>query len=381
MVTNLPNTREDKAKNRLNLLRQAVKEGKSIHKIALDNNISTSYLYQLKSRYLNASNRKDKLKALTPLEDWQRKGKSLSDEQIKEILIVLLANPKLGLLKLASQIYANNGKQIVSISGIQSFFSFFNLNKKSKRQSFARWAKKLSIEELIDILRLSLQRKDKKTPLKPEQRLQAIRLTDTGAPISSICFLYKISRKSFYKWYKRYHQSLPGKEYEAVTNKKPEIERYWGQISQEKEKEILNAVLQNPALSTHKLAQIIEGVGNHGIQNVLKRKDLNTYEKRLTYSQEQYQPVTISTPVVPELPRKEAEVVPSISAIPPPPPSFASRARGILAGLFSGVFLALVLALPIYSWFNLIITAPTLSSKLGLLFATLALIVGSFFFA
>ena len=51
-------------------------------------------------------------------------------------------------------------------------------------------------------------------------------------------------------------------------------------VSKEQVKNVIDLVVAYPERSTHEIAQALPAVGNHGVQNVLMRLNLNTIQKR-----------------------------------------------------------------------------------------------------
>ncbi|GEM_PF-3462261 len=136
--------------------------------------------------------------------------------------------------------------------------------------------------------------------LSPKSRLLMVERVKAGESVAKICRLYKVSRPVFYKWFKRYDEAGEGQKLEALWDQKPKIERYYNQTPEEYEQSVLAAVRQYPELSSHKLVWVLPQIGdkpilgNHGVQNVLKRHDLTTYNRRFAYSQAYHQPTPIS---------------------------------------------------------------------------------------
>ena len=377
MVKNLPKAGKLSASARYESVFEAVSGKKSVSWVCKKYGISRSFFYKLKSKYLQAGDSKrEKLKSLKPNHKCQRGGKKLSEDQVGEILSVIFKNPEYGIKKALQQIYAKRHKQIVSHGGIQSFLLKLNLRTKRQRKLFIKWARRLSREKVVDLVCLSLARYKRKEPLLPEERLKVVKLVDEGAPIVQACTLFRITRRNFYKWQRRYHQSASGREYQAVTDKKPVIERYWRQVTEGQVEAIVKIVVEHPDYSTHKIAEILKWIGNHGVQNVFRRLNLNTYEKRLAYAREKG---PVVTPVFGLLNRvvKLIGRIPVISAIPPPArEKIASlKAPFVLACTSSAVASSLFVF-----WLGIMSSAPTLNSQIGLFFASVALLMGSFFF-
>jgi len=125
--------------------------------------------------------------------------------------------------------------------------------------------------------------------MKPElttsQKVSLIQKVNAGQKVSEVCHQAQISRKTFYKWKKRFDQASEFEKFKALQPQKPTQIHSPKRIQFEIEKLILKIVSQHPEFSSHKIAEIVSdlGIGHHGVQNVLERYSLNTYEKRLAY--------------------------------------------------------------------------------------------------
>ncbi|MCM8787626.1 MAG: transposase, partial [Candidatus Omnitrophica bacterium] len=119
-----------------------------------------------------------------------------------------------------------------------------------------------------------------------QQKIETIRLfLEKKYSIAEIGRQLGISRLTFYRWLKKYLNSKPEARILALTDNPVKGENHWKAVKPDLEKEILKIVEDHPDYSSHKIASLLENVGNHGIYNVLKRNNLNTYEQRLAYSQ------------------------------------------------------------------------------------------------
>jgi|GEM_PF-993793 len=98
--------------------------------------------------------------------------------------------------------------------------------------------------------------------------------------VCQICREYNLSRDTFYKWLRRWRLG------EGFSDKTRKWSHFARQATDEQIFEVLELVKANPRLSSHKIVKFLPQVGgrpvlgNHGVQNVLKRFDLSTYGKR-----------------------------------------------------------------------------------------------------
>lgn len=133
---------------------------------------------------------------------------------------------------------------------------------------------------------------EQKKKLSPYKRQELIERVAAGEEVVKLAKLYGISRKSIYKWYKRYESSLLAKKTPTFQDKKPVIEHYYKQTPEKYEEVVLDAVRKYPELSPHRLPYVLPHIGekpiigSHGVQNVLRRHDLSTYDKRVVYATE-----------------------------------------------------------------------------------------------
>lgn len=237
-------------------------------------------------------------------------------------------------------------------------------------------------------------------------------------PVTQVCRDLHISKTIFYKWLKKYKTAgtisavpqhiletkpdavdtnilttaLPEqispdaitphvfdehRALSALEDKKPQITRFHNQVKEEYEALILNAVSEYPELSSHQLVKVLPMVGSrpvvghHGVQNVLRRHDLNTYEKRLAFTKTHK-----STPFVFNFSIKSfLSILSSIARLP-----FHTRNR-LLAGLtaFSLPVGLSVIMLGFWNYLLMYAQAPSLSVGIGYIFASAALFLGTFF--
>src|SRR3989344_7550258 len=117
-------------------------------------------------------------------------------------------------------------------------------------------------------------------------------LLQDGKP-TDVAGKYGISRTTLYKWIRRYREAADDDKWGAIESKRPVITRYFNQVHPEFEKRILLEVSRHPEYGVRRLITTVPRfrgkpvVGHHGIQNILKRNNLNTFEFRLEYAKAQ----------------------------------------------------------------------------------------------
>ena len=154
------------------------------------------------------------------------------------------------------------------------------------RKTFYSWLKKYkSSKTNIVHLALSDKRFKKIFSFKTLDQKEKLLIINKGlakeASVSEICTNYQISRKTFYKWLKRYQERGENGLYDL----RPKGKDHYRAISKETEEIVLQYIAQNPTLSVHRLTRELDFIGHHGIQNLLLHQDLNTIAKRQLFAQ------------------------------------------------------------------------------------------------
>src|SRR3989344_2008686 len=202
-----------------------------------------------------------------------------------------------------------------------------------------------------------------------------------GITISEVCRKFGISRVIFYRLRKRYETA--GRAFSALEDKERKVERFGRQAPGEVEEKIKQIVISNPLLSSHKISAFMRTqsdvpvLGNHGVHNVLKRLDLNTIDKRILFAQgsaaslPKVKVAPLYTPTMPMY-RLRMLLAPFVTI---PKLLLTKPKKGIWYLLFG------ILPLVIFAfWTRLLLTAPSGTSLIGLIFASIALTFGLFFF-
>jgi len=125
--------------------------------------------------------------------------------------------------------------------------------------------------------------------LSPKHRLRLVeKVIKDGESVSDICRKLGISRTIFYYWKRRYERADKERKLEYLNDKE---RRYYQQATPEQEKEVLRAVIKHPSFSSPQIVNYLAQkhrqpiIGNHGVQNILKRNNLNIYSQRLIHQQ------------------------------------------------------------------------------------------------
>ncbi|MFC1727418.1 transposase, partial [Patescibacteria group bacterium] len=378
---------------KIKVIKQVLNRGVSVSEACRRHGISRPTYYRWLEKYQQSSPDQKFTSLSSQVAQGDRHWRRLKANQETKVLEAVAKNPTFSVHQLDQAIPS------IGHHGIQSILERYQLSLNSQRLLFAQRYKK-KFESSID------------------HKLRVIGDYEAGESVSRVCLKHNISRQTFYRWHRLY-QKDPSQAYSTLASKRPKGETHWKTVDQQTSANILSLVTKHPEYSTHKIARQIRAVGNHGVQNVLKRLNLNTFEKRLAYSQAQ---LPTSAPVfgLAGRLRKLIGSIPSISAIPPPTsPPTSLKLRGMnwlrgagpaLLGLLTPIikllsgqygplgpfakqalspllrpFIASLLVSLLFSnfsayWLNMIANTPTLGGKVGMFFASMALLIGGFFF-
>src|SRR3989344_3811421 len=245
------------------------------------------------------------------------------------------------------------------------------------RKTFYSWLKKYK-KSKPNVIRFKLaDRRFKrifsfKTLNQADKLLLINKVLAGHAPVSALCREFRLSRKTFYKWLKRYQEL--GED--GLSEARPAGERHHRAIPQENRQEVLDFVAKNPHYSVHRLAQELNFIGHHGIQNLLAREDLNTLAKRQLFAQgyvdESRVKVKVAPQYVPEMTmfRLRQLIAPFVTI----PKLVWLFTRGQILLIF-----IILLGFYFYKITWAIITSPA-GTPVGTFFAAVSLTFGLFFF-
>ncbi|KPJ70705.1 hypothetical protein AMJ51_01185, partial [Microgenomates bacterium DG_75] len=339
--------------------------------------ISRTLFYRWLKRYKKEGSVKPKKRAkVTP--------RRVSKEHVLKILEIVLAHPEWSSQKISLNLPKIDEKPIVGNHGVQNVLERLGLNTYEKRRRFVEKAKNLSIEESLKIAKgEEIEEKEVLRPaligkeLTPQQRLEMIeRVVKYGENVSKVCLDFQISRPAFYKWLRRYQIAPEDKKLEALQDKKPKIERYYRQTPKLYEGAVLDVVAKYPQLGVKKIIEVLPQiagkpiVGYHGVQKVLERHSLNTYEQRLAYAQAQITPTIRLIASLKELGTQFIYL----------PAEIRIRVVRFATVTFFSTFATTVI-LGFLGYLATISTGVPAPARIGFGFASIALMVGSVFFA
>lgn len=295
------------------------------------------------------------------------------------VLKIASVNPGLGPFKIAREL--KKRKISLSTRTIWKILKEMNLETRTKREEHSYY------------FRTPKQSKDKTLPghlrLSPEARKRMIeRVINLNEKVSDVAREMGTTRKTFAKWKKRYLEAQKKGQniLLCLGDQHPLASRHPRGASQKVVEAVINIIVENPELSSHKIAEKLQTIGNHGVQRVLARLNLNKYEFRLAYAQAQKAQVKpVFASFFDRIKLVWERFIPSLAPAPPPEvptiQKFPSKFRflPLAKPFFASSFLMSTFSLGILFWARLL-GAQTPSSAIGLVFATVGLLMGTFFF-
>jgi glycosyltransferase involved in cell wall biosynthesis/transposase len=217
--------------------------------------------------------------------------------------------------------------------------------------------------------------------LTSQERIEVVeRVLINHEKVKDVCARYGISRPIFYRLKKRYLLAKPEERSWALSDRLPIPKHPYHLISPEIEEEILSFVARYPELSSKKIVQVlplVDGkplVSNKGVQNVLRRHNLSTYEKRLIYSRlhEPFWIPRITLAEIPYIPLKLWRLLFAPFATIPRLLFLVTRGALLFIFLFIVGFIG-------FQWLQILARAQA-GERIGLFFASISLFFGFLFF-
>jgi len=357
---------------------KSVKRGITVTSACQKADISRTTFYKWLKIYRKAASRSKNKALRSKIVCGQSHWNSISPEIKRKVIKIALKNPDCTIRQIYDKVCKSIVKESISTKGIWTILNQKGLNTSDKRHTF------------IDCYGQSLIKQ-----IAVDEKLAAIRRYLSGDRVTDICNDLQISRTIIYKWYGRYHQAPIEEQKKYLTSLRPKGEKHWRFIPGI-EKKVLKIVFRNPELSCHKIASYLPVqnnkpiLGSHGVHNLLKKLNLSRYTLRLAYSQANRK-VIIPIPGLLITLRKIFGAIPAISCLPPPffhvwierLRSFPRlQDKKVLLRIFYLSFFASLTLNNLFGFWlvKVVATEPTFLGKIGILFATLSLAFGSFFF-
>ncbi len=294
----------------------------------------------------------------------------------RNILRIVTANPEFGPQKISKEL--KKRQKYLSSRSVWVVLKDLKLNSSGERVDYAYK------------YREPTQAKDPNFPvhlrLTPEVRKRmAEEVILSGRKVNEVCTEFQVPRKTFAKWKNRYLAAQKaGKDILlALSDQHPEGPAHPRGASEQAVRAVLDLVVENPVLSSHKIADALPVIGNHGVQNILNRNNLNLHELRQAYSKARKE-VAVVEPVpagfFDRIRLVLEQFVPSLAPAPPPegvPPY--RRAGPLFKFFFISSILASLITYSTTYWINLLFSVPA-GQAVGFIFAAIALFMGSIFF-
>src|SRR3989344_6740373 len=377
------------ARQKLNILRQAQK-GESVSSLCLKYGISRKTFYKWQKRYELSGYLKKALVEKTPVRTRASVHPRKVAQKTEQLILEIIAKqPALSIPKIVELLPKTaDGKPRVSYYGVQRVLERRKISTTQLRLSFAQEFKKRKTWKSVQLpLRLSAPLRGK---LSARQKFHLLSHVGEGETVTLLCKKYGISRKTFYKWKNRFER-FEGREQVLTLLEKtrtfPRTTNHPRKVAVELEGKILEIVAEHPTFSVPKILDELprrsDGsfpLSYYAVQRVLERNNLSILSQRIEYAKGQ-QGAVPSIVVPAELPEdilvqkvrpRFAGVVPAIKGV------FAyakaSRQRFLLVAMSVGSFGFLF-----YSYLLMLAQAEP-GTHLGLIFASIALLFGVFFF-
>jgi len=333
--------------------------GEALSKVCREAGISRTIFYSWLKKYQQAAPGSKKIVLKSRVARGEKHWRRIAPVIERKIVKTALQNSSFSPQKISTKVG-------VSSHGVWNVLKNHSLNTKERRENYLyKYGNSLI-----------------KTP-STDEKLTMIRRFEEGEKVAKLCQEFNLSRPSFYKWLKRYQKASEDNKRVVLETWRPKEEEHWRHVPEAKEL-VLGVVHESPQLSPAKISQQLPIkaekpiLGSHGVYNLLRRLNLNTYPQRLAFAQTQ--PVISQVQPIPWQSRVRQvfeTFVPQVA--PAPPPKLASSFRR--AGL---PFIASLLSTTIFStlfvfWLS-IFAGQSPGVQIGLSFATISLLVGSFFF-
>ena len=352
------------AQERQKLIERVILGKEPVAKVCREAGISRVLFYRWLKKYRQAG---ESVEALAPGEKKPPiSPRKVTPEQEKQILAIVKEHPQWSTKKISAALPKDpSGKPVVGNHGVQNVLKRQDLSTKEKRIAYVKEISKPKEKVLTGV------------KLTPKQKLEMLERVVIGKEeVSKVCQEYGISRTLFYRLKKRYEEAALEERLQAVSPQVRYIKRYWRQTPERYEQTVLNLVVKHPEYSVRRIVRHLPKVagvpvvGHHGVQNILRRHNLSLYEQRFAYSQAQITPVIRLITAV-------EQAFAKLFVFPPETRAAIVRFASVTA--FSAF--STVAVLGILGYFVTITAGVPVPSRIGLIFATIALGMGSVFFA
>ncbi|OGD98856.1 hypothetical protein A3B54_03930 [Candidatus Curtissbacteria bacterium RIFCSPLOWO2_01_FULL_42_50] len=287
--------------------------------------------------------------------------RSIKGKREKLVLEVVLKNPHWSSHQISKYLKSyKNGSYYISNHGVHNILKKHLLNTENLRIEFT------GKHPVRSVFSARFSDYEKYLVLQEAEK--------NGLTISRVCRKFHISRYTYYAWLKKYQEE---RTIASLAHNRPRGEDHPRFVGDKIRKPVLDLVAANPEYSVHQLHRQLAGIsGHHAIQNLLLREGLNTYDRRLAYAQSlpADRQVKVAPQYVPEIPVYRLRHLIA---------HFATVPRLLFANPKKGIWYLVFGILPLFVfflWIRLLLGAGPGSSTLGMIFASVALTFGLFFF-
>lgn len=318
-----------------------ISTGESVTVIARELGVARKTLYIWSKRYSSSANRNKPQSLDSRYVSGNNHHKSVSKSLRFKLLTLVVKHPSWSLNQYADALKMGR-------HGIYNALRRFDLTTVDGRLAFSNLyygPGKLETDIKVSIIR-SIERGD--------------------VSIAEIAREYHISRKTIYRWIKQYQDS------HDLTPCYVKGQDHHKSFASKDVDTILGMVRKYPESSIHELARLTD-YSSHGIYNVLSRYNLTTADKRRAYAVPDGAVQPRRAPLVDRVKTVYEQFTPQKA--PAPPPVFQ-----LLKTFFISAGASFVTFLSLGYWIDLILTAPSLSFGIGIVFAGISLMMGTLFF-
>src|SRR3990167_4822452 len=338
-------------KEKIEILKKVLAEGLSVASTCRNFGISRFTFYKWASLYKSGAGFGKKRVSL----------RRLDKKREKLILDLALHNPSWSTHKISDFLKSfKKGRLFVSNHGVQNVLSRHGLNTEDLRRKY----------------KLSLNVRTLLTPrLSEYERYQILsEVLEKGQKVANVCRKYHISRYTFYVWLKKYK---PERTVSSLSPNKPRGEQHFRYVGHKIREQVLSVVAADPQASVHKIHAALAGqVGHHAVQNFLLRENLNTVDKRILFASEYPNtvfPVAVAPAYIPTMPLYKLRML--LAPFVTVPKLLFTDPKAAIPSL-----VLLLAPLLLAGFFIRIIFSASTGSPIGLFFASVALVFGTFFF-
>ncbi|MCH7952150.1 transposase, partial [Patescibacteria group bacterium] len=298
------------------ILKRVLEDGKPVSTVCRENGISRKTFYAWKKAWDGASGRGKHSALRLGYKRGPAHPKYLRGKFRHDVLRFIVSHPEWGSRQISRALRVS-GKEIGN-HAVHTLLVKLDLSRFEQREEFSRLHQTLRVaEEALEA------RGRRLLPFNRKRLVEAVLLE--GKSISQACEAFRVSRRTFYLWKRRYQEARVREEalLEALEDRYSTGFAHPRATPQRLIQQVLDAVVNKPELSVHRLSRALPSVGHHAVQNILERNSLNIFEKRLAYARAQAADVAPVRPVtgwVGRIRQVFEQFLPGRAPAPPPSP-------------------------------------------------------------